>query len=364
MPIDLFAPFSIRGLQLPNRFMRSATYDRTADPSGAVTDASLAIYDALGRGNIGLIVTAYAFIAEAGRAGYGQYGIHSNQMIPGLRQMVKLAHQGNSKIAVQIVHTGLNINAAFLREKGTSAMVVSRIDDIDKPQREMSEADIQSIIEQFAAATIRAREIGFDAVQLHGAHGFLISQFQSPLFNHRTDKWGGNPENRRRFHLEVIRRVRRAVGPDFPLLIKYGAWDDREEGLTLAEGVETARQMVDAGIDGIEVSVGVGSATKPVLADAPERPLFRDLTVAVKRAVTVPVALVGGVRSLALSTDIINSGDADMISMSRPFIREPGLIARWQTGDQTSATCISCSKCMGAGPFLCPEEQRQKQSAQ
>ncbi|MBA7678426.1 NADH oxidase [subsurface metagenome] len=211
------------------------------------------------------------------------------------------------------------------------------------------------------------QEAGFDGVQIHGAHGYLMSQFVSPLFNLRADKWGGSAENRRRFHLEVIRKIRQAVGADFPLMIKFGVQDDREGGLSLSEGLETAQQMAEEGIDAIEVSAGIGTAIQITKEGAPERAYFRERAAAVKRAVTVPVMAVGGIRSLEMAKSIVDSGDAGLISLCRPFIREPGLVARWQRGEEEPARCSSCSKCMaivGRGePLECGEERRLREEA-
>lgn len=341
---ELFEPYSIGGLELKNRFVRSATWDNTADKSGAVTDNSVAIYNALGRGGVGLIVTGYAYVSPEGQAMPGQYGAHTDQMLPGLTRLVQAAHQGGAKIALQIVHAG--INSIYIHRIGLVAMVVSSKKG-RRPHREMDDEDIERIISDFASAAIRAREAGFDAVQLHGAHGYLMSQFISPLFNHRTDQWGGNTENRRRFHLELVSRVRQAIGDDFPLLIKFGAQDDRKDGLPLSEGLETARQMVTKGIDAIEVSTGVAfEKVAPIRAKGdPESLPFRERASALKQAVNVPVILVGGIRSLQMAKNVIDSGDADLISMCRPFLREPDLIARWQRGEQWSAKCISCGRC-------------------
>lgn len=365
MSIDLFAPYSIGRLELRNRFVRSATWDATADSSGAVTDTSVALYRELGRGGVGLIVSGYAFVSPLGQAADGQYGVHSDDMLPGLRRLVRVAHQGGARIALQIVHAGISSN--YLRRMGMTALAVSSLPEISRPHQEMTGEDIEIIIADFAAAALRAREAGFDAVQLHGAHGYLMSQFMSPLFNLRADKWGGSRENRRRFHLEVIRKIRRAVGADFPLMIKFGVQDDKEEGLSLGEGVETAQRMAVEGIDAIEVSAGVGRAIQITRDGDPKQAYFRERAAAVKRAVAVPVMVVGGIRRLEMAQSIVDSGDADLISLCRPFIREPGLVARWQRGGEDPARCISCSQCMaivGKGePLECGQERRLREEA-
>jgi 2,4-dienoyl-CoA reductase-like NADH-dependent reductase (Old Yellow Enzyme family) len=361
MSVELFKPYKIGKLELKNRFMRSATWDGTASPSGEVTDESVAIYRKLSKGSIGLIVTGYAFVSRQGQSSHRQYGIYSADMIPGLRRLTRVAHEQEGKIALQIVHGGFNSN--FLISKGNQVVAVSKKDDDSRLHREMTDEDIENTIEDFAKAAQWAVDAGFDAVQLHGAHGFLLNQFLSPLFNYRNDKWGGTAENRRRFNLEVIRRIRRAIGTDFPLLIKYGIADDREGGLSLSEGIETAKAMIEAGIDSIEVSAGIGMNNQ-VNKDGEIVP-FRDRAAALKRAVSVPVALVSGIRTLETSHDIVDSGDADLISMSRPFIREPDLINRWQT-DHKAALCISCGQCHGilhkGEPLECGEERRLREA--
>jgi len=363
MSTDLFKPYSIGRLELRNRFVRSATWDATADSSGAVTDNSVALYRELGQGGVGLIVSGYAFISPLGQAAHGQYGVHTDSMIPGLHRLVQVAHQGGAKIALQIVHAG--IYSSYLSQRGTTALAVSKISEIKNPHREMTEDEIEATVSDFASAAVRAREAGFDAVQLHGAHGFLMSQFLSPVYNHRSDRWGGSPDNRRRFHLEVIQRMRQAVGADFPLMIKLGVQDDREGGLALDEGLETADYMVKQGIDAIEVSAGFGMPTPVRKEGEPEQAYFRERAATVKRTVTVPVIAVGGIRSLAMSQRVVDSGDADLIAMCRPFIRESNLVNHWQRGEGGPARCISCNLCFGivgnGEPLECGQERRVRQ---
>jgi 2,4-dienoyl-CoA reductase-like NADH-dependent reductase (Old Yellow Enzyme family) len=363
----IFEAYRIGSLELRNRFMRSATWDGTADSSGAATDASVALYKRLGQGEIGLIVTGHAFVSQLGQADRGQYGAHSNDMIPGLSYLAEEVHKGGGKIALQLAHAGLN--SVCLPEKGITIPAVSRRPGLDRQHREMTDKDIEALIDDFAEAAVRAREAGFDAVQIHAAHGYLFSQFISPLFNFRDDRWGGSPENRRRFHLEVVRGVRRAIGDDFPLLIKFGVQDDAPGGLTLDEGTEVAQQMEMAGIDAIEISAGIASPTRPAggvlhtpSKKSKERAFFRERASVARRAVKIPIAVVGGIRSLEMAQDIVDSGDADMISMARPFIREPGLVARWMSGEREPARCISCRECFfiaeAGEPLECQEERR------
>jgi 2,4-dienoyl-CoA reductase-like NADH-dependent reductase (Old Yellow Enzyme family) len=232
----------------------------------------------------------------------------------------------------------------------------------------MTADEVEEIVSDFGAAAGRAQEAGFDAVQLHGAHGYLMSQFLSPQSNLRTDEWGGSPERRRRFHLEVVRSVRRAVGDDYPIWIKLGLRDYVDGGLSIAEGIETLQAMIAEGLSAVEVSRGQGAGAVQVAAPGEEeRPQYRSESAQAKRAVDIPVMLVGGIRSLALADDILASGDADMISMARPLIREPDLVGRWQRGDTTPAKCISCAKCLAGfrrgQPLECEEERRLRDEA-
>ena len=362
MTSKLFEPFKIKNIELQNRVMRSATWDASADEEGGITDHSLAIFRGLARGGIGLIVTGYAFVSSPlGKANPGQYGIYDDKLIASWKRLAATVHRGgDSKIAVQIVHAG--INSGWLVEHGFIPLAVSKLSGMNRPHREMTDGEIEQIIEDFVAAAVRVREAGFDAVQLHGAHGYLMSQFASPLYNHRTDRWGGSAENRRRFHLEIVRRIRKAVGDDYPFLIKFGIMDDREGGMPLAEGTETCRQMESDGMDSIEVSAGVGSASTVIKEGETDRPVFRERAAVVKKAVKVPVAVVNGIRSLELARSIVDSGDADLVSLCRPFIREPQLLKRWQMGDTRPANCISCNRCFPivarGEPLECGDERR------
>jgi len=362
MTAKLFDSIKINGMLLENRVMRSATWDASADEAGGITGHSLEIFERLAGGGIGLIVTGYAFVSwPLGKANPGQYGIYEDKLIGGWKRLARTVHEnGDSRIAVQIVHAG--IQSGWLVEHGYTLAAVSKLQGVNRPHREMTDGEIEQIIEDFGAAAVRVREAGFDAVQLHGAHGYLMSQFASPLFNHRTDRWGGSAGNRRRFHLEIVRRVRKAIGKDFPFLIKFGVMDDRAGGMPMAEGVEICREMEKAGMDGIEVSSGVGNASLVIKEGEIDRPAHRERAREVKKAVRVPVAVVSGIRSLELAQEIVGSGDADMVSMCRPFIREPQLLRRWQKGDARPAICISCNKCFPivarGEPLECGEERR------
>jgi 2,4-dienoyl-CoA reductase-like NADH-dependent reductase (Old Yellow Enzyme family) len=362
----LFQPISIDAVEIRNRFLRSATWDRTGTDDGLVTDASVRIIEDLARGGVGLIVTGYAYVSEQGKAAVRQLGISHDRHVKGLSRLAKAAHDHGAKIAVQIAHGGANLG--LLGRTGRLALAPSRIEGHPLSHREATSDEILEIVRDFAAAAARGKEAGFDAVQLHGAHGYLLSQFLSPRTNHRTDEWGGSAERRRSFLVEVVRSVRRAVGEGYPVWMKMGLRDYTDDGLDVAEGLEALRALIAEGLSAVEVSSGFGArSARTARPGDEESAYFRAESAAAKGAVDVPVMLVGGIRSLGMAEDILKRAHADMISMCRPLIREPDLIARWQRGDTAPSKCISCNKCLAAGvkgePLRCEEERLLREEA-
>ncbi len=219
---------------------------------------------------------------------------------------------------------------------------------------ELSLTEIREIIPAFGAGAERAKKWGYDGVQLHGAHGYLINQFLSPLTNLRTDEYGGTFENRSRFLMQVYEEVRGKVGKDFPVMIKLNAVDHVPGGLELSDGGRAAKLLSDGGIDYIEVSAGTTASAELHPArdkiNKPEKEAYNlQAAMKIKEVADCPVMLVGGIRSFDIANKIIQESDLDYVSMARPFIREPNLPARWLQGDQTPATCISCNKCFAPG---------------
>lgn len=216
----------------------------------------------------------------------------------------------------------------------------------------MAEDEIWEIVRAFGDGARRAREAQFDAVQLHGAHGYLLSQFLSPYTNRRHDSWGGDLEKRLRFHREIYLDIRKKVGEDFPVLIKIGVQDGFSGGLELREGELAAQRLSQWGFDALEISLGLRGESYErsefrTKIDNPNREAyFRDWCKRIKPKVDVPIIMVGGLRTFELMEEVIRKGEADFISLSRPLIREPGIINDWKNGDRHRATCISCNKCL------------------
>jgi 2,4-dienoyl-CoA reductase-like NADH-dependent reductase (Old Yellow Enzyme family) len=311
------------------------------------------IYEDLAEGGVGLIISSYFFIQPAGQQTPGQVAVDCDERIPGLATLARAVHGKGGKIVGQIVHCG---GQADRRQNGGLQPVApSALESPGYPEipHELSVAEIEGLIEDFAAASRRLNEAGFDGVQLHAAHGYLLAQFLSPLRNRRTDIYGGSLENRSRFCLEAYRAIRAEVGSSYPVMIKLNANDFMEGSTTEEDACYLASALAAAGIDAIEVSGGTpGSgklgAARPDIKETGDEAYFRPQADAIRGATPgVPLMLVGGLRSLEVMERIHADGTADYFSMSRPLIREPHLPARWQKGDRRRADCISCLGCFG-----------------
>jgi 2,4-dienoyl-CoA reductase-like NADH-dependent reductase (Old Yellow Enzyme family) len=344
----LFEPIEINGMVVPNRFVRSATNDRLAEVSGHLNDAFIEVYEALAEGGVGLIVTGHAYVKWNGKASVTMMGAHDDDLIPGMTRLVDAVHKFDSKIVMQINHAGRQTASAVLGETTVApSAVYSTI--YDETPRALTGEEIEELIEDYAAAARRAVAAGFDGVQIHAAHGYLISQFISPFTNVREDQWGGSPENRMRFPMAVLKRVREEVGERYPVLIKLNSADFLEGGLTVEESSQIAATLCRNGIDAIEISGGMGESASEIMktgiSEEKDEAYFLPNARRFKEVIDVPLILVGGLRTPALMERLIEDGEADMVSLCRPFIREPDLVKRWKGGDTRKADCVSCNGC-------------------
>lgn len=346
----LFQPAKIGSMELRNRFVRSATWEAMATPDGAVSPRLIDVIAGLGKGGVGLIISGHAYVRPDGQAGPLQMSAAGDEMIQGLRQLAAAAHDHGAKMVLQIAHAGYFAAHNLTGRPPLAVSASVKLDEI--PRRELTRDDIQEVVRAFGAAAARAKAAGFDGVQIHSAHGYLLNQFISPLFNRRTDAYGGPLSNRVRVHLETIRAVRQAVGKDYPVLVKLNGRDFAEGGLELEESVEAAARMEQAGVDAVELSSGMtkfsrfGSARTKISSQAKEAYNQEEARV-FRRRLKIPLILVGGIRSLPVAERLVAEGACDFISMSRPLIREPDLVNRWQSGDRRKATCTSDNLCFG-----------------
>lgn len=350
----LFEPAAIKGLELKNRFVRSATAEGMATFDSHPTKALKDLYCRLSKGGVGLIITSGACI-EAWKNNpeslglKSPLGIYDDLHINAWPEIIDAVHRFGTKIVMQIGHLG---RQDIPELRGSAPIAPSAVPIKNSPvmPREMTKNDIVDIVDQFAQACRRVKDAGFDGVQFHGAHGNLITNFMSPFTNTRTDAYGGSIENRSRFMVEVIGRTRKLVGQKYPLMIKLSFNDFIEGGLDGDQAVSMAKLFSQAGIDCIEVSGGTLSESRNNIAvkgiqRQEQEAYFQTYAKTLKENVPIPVMLVGGLRSLDVMAKVLQDGAADFICMSRPLIREPGLIKRWQDGDREKARCISCNQC-------------------
>ncbi len=350
---SLFETSTINSLTLKNRFVRSATWEGMCETNGCPTPKLTAFYSQLAKGGVGLIFTGYAIVREDGKQLPGTLGMHCDDFEQEMKALTEAVHNAGSKICVQLVHAGGQTDSKSI---GTTPIAPSSIETDQFPERpkEISSGDIKNIIACFGQAAKRTKAYGFDGVQLHGAHGYLINQFLSPLTNKRQDKYGGNTENRCRFLLEVYQAVRENVGPKFPVMIKLNGSDFLEGGLELPQAVLAAKLLNEKGIDCIEVSGGTPASGDKSAArmkiktkeqEGYHLPLAREL----RKHVSCPIMVVGGMRSLEVMQQSVAQGETDYISMARPFIRQPDLVNLFQSGNTNKADCISCNGCFLPG---------------
>jgi 2,4-dienoyl-CoA reductase-like NADH-dependent reductase (Old Yellow Enzyme family) len=364
---QLFEQTQIKELRLANRFIRSATWEGLAGEDGTCTPELMALMIELAAAKVGLIITGHTYVSSAGQATGRQLGIDNDRFIESLRAMTAAVHHEGGRIMLQLAHGGLRADAKLT---GATPMGPSSGQGLlDTPGREMTLGDIRHVVEAFGHAAHRAKEAGFDGVQIHAAHGYLLSQFLSPAFNRRDDDYGGKIDNRAKILLEVLHNIRQAVGPSYPIFIKINSEDFLENGLTVQDAVQVGIMLDRTGIDAIEVSGGTMLSGRHIpfrreIRFDRDQAYFRRAAKALKAGTRSPVILVGGIRSYLLAERLVNEGYADYISMSRPFIREPRLIARWQSGDLRKATCISCNGCLSAARsgqgIYCVQDKKEK----
>jgi 2,4-dienoyl-CoA reductase-like NADH-dependent reductase (Old Yellow Enzyme family) len=368
---QLFEETSIKGMKMRNRTVRSATWEGMCEPDGRPTQKLIDCYENLARGGVGLIISGYTFVRADGKGLPGKMGIHTDDFESDFKNLTDAVHAAGGTIAIQLVHAGGQTTA---QNAGRQPLAPSSIqaDQFPEVPAELSRDDISDLVAAFGAGARRAKAWGFDAVQLHGAHGFLINQFLSPLTNRRTDEYGGSIENRSRFLLEVYQKVRQEVGENYPVLIKLNAADNMDGGLEIDDAIYVAKALEAAGIDAIEVSTGTPASgdKSPVREkiNTPEKEAYNlGPALGIKKEVNCPVMVVGGFRSYEVLEKVLRDNDISYISMSRPFIREPGLVNRWRQGDHKPATCVSCNSCFGPGleegGIYCVVEKKKQEKA-
>lgn len=375
--LSLFEPVQIGTLELPNRLIKSATYECMSDDQGVPGDDLIRFHTMTAEGGVGLSILSYGLIDPSGRAFAKQLRLYSDLALPRLQALVDAVHVAGGRVALQLVHCG-RASAPELSEGVTWAPSSIRDPVRMTVPRELSNSQIEDLIDKFALAAGRAKTAGFDGVQLHGAHGYLISQFLSPFTNRRSDRWGGDAERRRRFLHQVYHRVRDAVGSDYPVLVKVNVTDEIQDGVEVSEVAGTIAALDEWGVDCIELSGGfcneavyyISRGGIPIHVAQRGQPLvmrlaigtmlslmkgkvafereayFLDKALQVARGIQTPVALVGGMRSRRVMESVLRTGEIDLISLARPLIREPDLPRKLEAGTCNASTCINCNVCV------------------
>ncbi len=345
---SVLEPGLIGNLKLTNRLIRSATWEGMCDPEGRPTRKLTDYYVERVKGGIGLIISGYTFVRPDGRQMPGQMGLHTDAFADGFKALTRAVHDAGGRIAVQVAHAGGQTDAKTAGRTPVAPSAV-RFPSFPGIPQALTILEIEDLTDAFAAAARRARDWGFDAVQIHGAHGYLVNQFLSPLTNLRTDEYGGSLENRSRFLLDIYEKMRTQAGPHYPIMIKLSGDDHMEGGFTALEAVAVAERLSQEGMNAIEVSSGSGASgekspiRKKILSTETEA-YNLDLALAVKAGVSCPVIGVGGFRSLAVAQKALDQG-LDFIALSRPLVREPDLPVKWMNRETDKAGCISCNKC-------------------
>ena len=378
----LFDKTKISGIEVNNRIIRSATHDGLADENGAPGDKLIAKYGHLAKNEIGCIITGYAAVSRNGVSPYPRMmKIYDDSVIDKYKELTDAVHKHGAPVVLQIAHCGRQTSSKAIGLQKVAPSNVLHAFYPDKA-KELTESEIYGIVDDFISAAVRAEKAGFDGVQLHGGHGYLLHDFLSPYGNRRTDSWGGSLENRCRIVELIIKGIKEKTA--LPVWIKLSAEDNRKGGMDIESSVEICKRLETAGCDAIEVSCGtvqdgmntMRSKLMPMdavfkyrepCASFPKllnkialpaanliNPLIKqpqplenfnvDNAQIIKKNVSIPVIVVGGIHKVDDMEAILNGGKADFISMCRPFICEPDLAKKLKNG-QSQAKCIMCNYC-------------------
>jgi len=356
-------PGKLGNLQVKNRIVRSATYMGMATESGEVTDKLIDVYCKLAEFEIGLITTGFMYVSKNGKAMPRQVGVYDDSLISGLKNLVMKVKDTSHdvKIFAQIAHVGRQV----LNYKPSDPLPIAPSAIKDKlcnvVPKEMTKQDIKQCINDFIQAAKRIYYSEFDGVQLHCAHGYLLSEFISPYCNRRTDEYGGSTENRFRIVKEILLGIQDEIGKNFPVSIKLNVGDfvADEPQLKIDESKIYAKMLTELGIAAIETSGGLyesaiygnKTASRVKINKIEDEAYFLNEAKIIKNEIgATPVILVGGIRSVQTVESVLNEG-IDFIAISRPLIREPDLIIKWINNISNKSECISCNRCLlGSGP--------------
>ena len=333
----LATPVKVGNQTLPNRLVMPPMATAKSTDNGEVTQELCAYYsEKASGGSIGLIITEHSYISPEGKASKGQLSLSKDSDRLGLERLVHTIHHHQTKVFAQLNHAGglAKREITGCAPLSASAVLLPKTARNDRIPQEMTFSDIEKVIADFAAAALRAKQAGFDGVEIHGAHGYLLSQFYSPLTNKRTDAYNGHTlEGRIRLHLAIVKAIRNSVGSNYPIAIRLGASDHLPGGATIKDSVIAAQALEKAGVCLLDVSGGFSGYTNP---EVHGQGYFQDLTAAIKSHVDIPVLLTGGITEAVAAERLLQEEKADMIGVGRALLKS----SNW--GKQAFSTLEKC----------------------
>jgi 2,4-dienoyl-CoA reductase-like NADH-dependent reductase (Old Yellow Enzyme family) len=350
----LHSPLLLRsGATLPNRLAKAAMSEVLGDRrTGAPTDALVRLYERWGKSGAGLLITGHVIVDPAGLGEAANVVIVDDRHRAELARWAEAGQAAGARMWMQLNHAGRQSPKRLTREPvAPSAIAMKRgMGSLFARPRALRELEIEAIVRRFATAAAVAKDAGFSGVELHGAHGYLISQFLSPRTNQRDDAWGGDAVRRSRFLLEIVRGVRRAVGPAFPIGVKLNSADFQRGGFTIEEAMDVARALDAAGVDLLEVSGG--NYESPAMAGSGElrveqrqssrerEAYFLDYARRIRTVTAMPILLTGGMRSRRVMEDALTSSAVDVIGLARPMTHAPELPRQLLDGTLDAAPTV------------------------
>ncbi|ADO84654.1 NADH:flavin oxidoreductase [Ilyobacter polytropus] len=345
----LFDEVKIGNLSVKNRFVRTATWENMTQ-DGKMNPRLFDLYEDLAKGEVGLIITGYANIVEEEQPNAGMFGIYNDSFVQGYSELCKRVHRYNSKIILQVAYGGTKTkyNVGARKIFAPSDVAELSTGTLGTP---MTKKDINYIIKAFGQAARRSKDAGFDGIEIHAAHTYLINQFLSPYYNQRKDEYGGSLENRMRFLVEIYNAMRNETDSDYPILVKLTASDFFDGGLTFEETRRISKKMEEIGINAIEVSGNIHGKGESLIGHEFEGYKIQDeayfgrFAEIISEELKIPVITVGGIKTYETADKILNSSNISMFGLSRPLLTEPNLIKRWKDGDRKKVKCVRCSKC-------------------
>ncbi len=378
----LFEPKSIGRMKVKNRLVRAATVEKLAGEDGHCTPKLIDLYIRLAEGGVGMIFTGGAYPQRNGKGLPHMIGLHRDDVIKGYKELTDRLHRYDVKLIAQLVHCGRQGPVEVIGEMPVAPSPVPNI--LGVTPIEMDSHQIGEAIDNFIRAGQRAKQAGFDGVQIHAAHGYLIHEFLSPRTNKRRDDWGGSPANRMRFLVQIYQGMRRALTNEYPILLRINCNDYLPDGLGPEDAAAIAEHMSSLGIDGVEVSAGTWEThfnmsrgdipknywlytraegkekerIKEELTRMAEKVRFKEayhLEYAreIKKRIQCPLILVGGLRTVKVMEKILREGEADFIALCRPLIRDPEFPNLVRRGLAEKSSCLNCNLCLIDKPAAC-----------